>query len=142
MKIKLTEADKTQDIKIRYAYIPSPANLRRDPIYYETPRYKVLTIEELETRSIKTTLEELITEDKEARIKIIARDRCTELKDMNGTEIFEHDIIRWYPNRPKNHIDVLVEYGCNRFVLGGWYEDDYPDTEEYCKVIGTEYGMV
>ena len=59
-----------------------------------------------------------------------------ESKDIEGNEIYEGDKIRWYPNKPKNHIDNIVEYIGNKFSLGDWYEDDYPNTEGQCKIIG------
>jgi hypothetical protein len=145
--VKKIETDKTeiskeegQDIKIRYTYIAASLCAEDDLAYYETIKTRVLTLQQIENRNI--SLEEQITNGERTLIRILGRDRCTELKDINGTLIFEHDIIRWYPNRPKNHKDVTVTYVDNLFVLGGWYENDYPDTEEYCKVIGTEYGMV
>jgi hypothetical protein len=143
----MTETDKTeilkekgQDIKIRYVYIASLASAEDDMAYHETIETRVLTLSQIENRSI--SLEELITKGETILIRILGRDRCTDLKDKSGTMIFERDIIRWYPNRPKNHIDVTVGYVNNLFILGGWYENDYPDTEEYCKVIGTEYRVV
>jgi len=62
-------------------------------------------------------------------------------KDIKKNEIYEEDIIRWYPNRPKNHRDEIVEWDESRlcFILGGWYENDFPDTEKYCKIIGNIY---
>lgn len=127
------------EITIRYAYISSPTNIKEDPAYYETLKFKVLTLAELELRPNRINFEELITDGEGVLIKILGRDRSTGLEDMTKEEIFENDIIRWYPNRPKNHIDVLVEYAGNCFGLGAWYEGDYPATEEYSKVVGNIY---
>lgn len=139
MTAKIGKPKPKNQIKIRYAYMGSPSTMRIDRNYHETLRFKVLTLEQLETRSIKTTLEELITDGKEAVIKILGRDRCTELKDMTGEEIFENDIVRWFPRRSTGYKDVLVKYQRHMYVLGDWEDNWLPGTEVHCKVIGTIY---
>ena len=70
--------------------------------------------------------------------EILSRDLYIGLNAKNG-EIYEGDIIRWYPQKTKNYIDNIVEYIGNKFSLGDWYEDDYPNPEEECKIIGNIY---
>ena len=62
-------------------------------------------------------------------------------KDKKGIEIYENDNLRWYPQNPKNHTDIIVLWDeCNaRFNFGGWYEGEFPDTEKDSLVIGTIY---
>jgi hypothetical protein len=118
-------------IKIRYAYIGSPTNLRSDPTYYESLSFKVLTIEDLEQRSIKTTLEELITDGNEALIEVLGRDRCTGRVDMNGKDIYEGDIIRWYS------IGIGHDQRNERVISSTCFYGQEPEID--CEVIGTIY---
>jgi hypothetical protein len=138
-KEKAEMKEEEKEIKIRYVYLGSPTNMRNDPAYRETLRFTVLTIAELELRPNRIDFEELVTTGREVLIRILGRDRGTGLRDVDGEEIFENDIIRWYPKKPKNHTDYAVEYCGNLFWLGGWEENDYPDTTKWCKIIGTTY---
>lgn len=63
-------------------------------------------------------------------------DRWIGLRDEDKKEIYEGDVLRWYPNRTKHYSDVVVKYQGNAFYLGGWYENDYPETEKFSRVIG------
>lgn len=123
--------------KIRYAFIVSPTTLRIDPRYKETLGFKVLTLEELEKP--RGTLNYLLTDGGGSIIKLLGRDRCTERKDIGGCDIYENDILRWFPYPTKVYREVLVKYESNRFILDTWYGDNYLDTEKHCKVIGNIY---
>jgi hypothetical protein len=116
-------------IKIRYAYLGSPTNLQTDPAYHETPKFKVLTIAELELRPNRIDFEELITDGEEAMIKILGRDRCTGRVDMAGNDIYENDRIRWYADSG-GYIDEIVDQK-TRWISTFCTKD--------CKVIGTIY---
>jgi hypothetical protein len=138
-KEKAEMKEEEKEIKIRYAYLGSPTNMRDDPAYHETLRFTVRTIAELELRPNRIDFEEFITNGVGVIIRILGRDRCTGLMDVDGEEIFENDIIRWYLQKPKTHIDYAVEYCDNLFWSGGWEENNYPDTTKWCKIIGTTY---
>ena len=56
--------------------------------------------------------------------------------DKKGNEIYHGSILRWYPNRPKNHIDVVVELDDDGFCFGNWYDNNYPDTRTNSLVVG------
>ena len=120
--------EEEKEIKIRNAYIASPTNLKEDKYYHETIEFKVLTIEELGTRSIKTTLEELITGSKAVLIRILGRDRGTGRKDRAGKAIYENDIIRW--DGDGKYVSERVE------AFNHFYEQE---PERDCNVIGNIY---
>ena len=126
-----------EPIKIRYAYISSPTNVKEDPFYHETLNFKAVTLKELETR--KGTIGELITDDKAALTKILGRDRCTELKDMDGRDIYENDIVRWTLSGDKDYSEGLVDYCHSGLTMGTWYKRAFPNTERYSKVISNIY---
>jgi hypothetical protein len=127
--LNASKLENKREIKIRYAYIASPTTLRIDPGYNETLEFKVLTVEGLETRSIKTTLEELITENETALIKILGRDLCLNRVDRNGHEIYERDILRWFLN-DGSYYDEEVDMHSPFNEL---------ETERDCNVIGNSY---
>ena len=59
--------------------------------------------------------------------------------DKKGNEIYNNSILRWYPNKPKNHIDVVVGLCDTGFYFGDWYENDFPDTKVDSLVIGNVF---
>ena len=119
----------TNQIKIRYAYIGSPTNMKEDPTYYESLRFKVLTIEQLEQRDIMATLEDLIIDGNEALIEVLGRDRCTGRVDMGGNAIYENDRIRCYADSG-GYMDEIVDQ--KALWISSFCEED-------CEVIGTKY---
>lgn len=67
--------------------------------------------------------------------------KCTGKKDQKCIEIYDGDVLRWYPNKPVNHIDVIIgwnEYTAS-FYFGDWYDNDVPDTAIDSLVIGNIY---
>lgn len=88
-----TRKTEEKDIKIRYAYISSPTNIKEDPEYLESIELRVVTLEEIEEQQYN--LASLITHDKSALIRILGRDLYTGRVDRYGKEIYEGDRIRW-----------------------------------------------
>jgi hypothetical protein len=129
MRAQIEKEKIENQIKIRYAYIGSPTNMKEDPTYYESLRFKVLTIEQLEQRDIMTTLEDLITDGNEALIEVIGRDRCTGRVDMEGNAIYENDRIRCYADSG-GYMDEIVDQ--KALWISTFCTKD-------CKVIGTKY---
>ena len=131
--LNTNKSQSKQEIKIRYAYIASPTNANDDPAYYETTEFKVLTIEQLETRSIKTTFEELITDNETVLIRILGRDRYTGRKDFHKNEIYENDIIRWFTGDDEH---IFVDERVGTAVHYGELK-----SERDCMVIGNVYTL-
>ena len=118
-----------EEIKIRYAYLISPSNVKEDPSCYEVLRFRIFALSELEKRSIYFTIEERIMGGYEFYIRIVGRDRYLNRVDMDGNEIYEGDILRWYSDGAEYH-DEEVDLRSHFSEL---------DTERDCKVIGTVY---
>ena len=124
LKCKIGKKD---SIKIRYAYITSPPNVKQDPRYSETLVFAVLTLEEIEGTYV--SLEEWLTQGEGVLIKILGRDVCTDRVDMKGKVIYEGDIIRWGLDSGDN-IDETIHRKSHFAEL---------DSERDCEVIGTIY---
>ena len=128
--LRANKRQKEKEIKIRYAYIASPTNLKGDPAYYETLKFKVLPLEILERKSIYVSIEERISAEEEECIEVLGRDLFLNRVDRDGKEIYERDIVRWFSGKDRIHdeeVDIRTPFSEQNIGSA-------------CKVIGTVYG--
>ena len=124
-----TPLETKKEIKIRYAYFASSTNLKEDPAYYGTLKFKVLPLEIIERKSIYVSIKERISAEEEECIEVLGRDLYLNRVDMDGKEIYERDIIRWFIGEDGYHdeeVDILTHF-------------NERDIASACKVIGTVY---
>lgn len=115
----------TKEIKIRYAYISAPTNIKEDPASYESINFMVITLNEIEKQPYN--LASLITHDKSERIRILGRDLYTGKVDRYGEEIYEGDIIKWFTCGGDSFVEVIERFS------------NFSKSKRGCKIIGNIY---
>ena len=72
--------------------------------------------------------------------EVVSKDEYIELKDKNGKEIYEGDIVHWYSTKHDNG-NLVVEWNDGRYVvlLDGIHENLFQQRMKWFEVIGNIY---